>query len=97
MSKIVIHAVQQPKGTTVEIDGFKIPKLVNVSFEHRVGDIPKVIMEVYPEEVVIEGDAEYLTIAFCASCKEKMSESRSAYDETVKNLDANVIEGDWRE
>lgn len=68
-STVKITAPYGPKGTTVIVDGVRIPHIRNVSFRHMAGDLPTVTLEFAAREgVEIEAQANVTPLVLCANC-----------------------------
>src|SRR5688500_11291697 len=64
--KVIVRA---PTGTEVYLDGKKVKNLVDVSVQHRVGDVPRVCLEIIAKGgVEVEGDADVVRQLVCAEC-----------------------------
>lgn len=55
--KVRIEAEMTASGTKVFLDDKELFGVRNVIFDHPVGREPRVVLELIPEEVLIEGDA----------------------------------------
>lgn len=56
--KIRIESELSPLVSRVFLDGEEIKGIRNVSFSHPVGELPIVVIEIIPLELIIEGESE---------------------------------------
>ena len=49
-------------GTQVEIDGVEVKELVSVKFEHEAGGIATVTLKIFPSQVDIEGEVNFMAV-----------------------------------
>lgn len=69
VAKVAIKAVGGIGGTTVEINGEHVPCVRVISFCHEAGQLPRLEIEVLPNEVSIEGDAQVARVVRCPDCR----------------------------
>jgi len=58
MAKVEITTPYSAYGTVVKIDGVEVPHLTDVRFQHKCGEMPKLILEIMPSELVFSGEIE---------------------------------------
>ncbi len=92
---IKISAPGAAKGTMVHIGDYKVPGLVNVSFQHKVGELPVVTLEVYAlDGVQIEGESRVLPRVFCPACKERFSQEQQRLHGLAKLAEITAENGE---
>lgn len=53
--QVDINFANEQLGTLVKLDGVQVQNVVCVSFKHKVGEYPTVVLELLPGAVSIEG------------------------------------------
>ena len=79
ISRVVIKTREGSNGlrSSVEIDGVLVNHLRAFRILHIPGELPSLLMEIFPTEIEISEDkAEVETICFCPECKKAMQGSR---------------------
>jgi len=90
---LIKTADQRINGTECYLNGVKVAKMFNVSFEHPVGDLPRVTLSVYPTQLVMQGAAYVEVIAFCPNCRARMDENRESIHAKLTIAKEGNIEG----
>lgn len=77
--KIRIEAEFAPFGTKVlNENGEELAsKITSIEFKHRVGDVPRMVIERYATTTEIVGEAEVEIYSICPCCKKRLAEEAS--------------------
>lgn len=62
------------QGTKISVDGKELNEVYSVTFRQVAGDVPRLMIESFAVDTVIEGAMKVEHIALCPSCRKEMQD-----------------------